>query len=86
MRIMSVGRYLHKLRACWEWATDNRGPLAFVSVGIKFIRVCALLPLLYHFMPVNASNLAWFVFWLYGLCQVVAWLLDSVLDADGSGS
>lgn len=75
-----------KLRAAWEWMTYNRGPLAFLSVGVKFLRACFLLPLLYYFMPAGASLLAWVAFWAYALCQVVAWFIDSVLDADGSGS
>lgn len=78
-----------KLRAAWEWMTYNRGPLAFLSVGVKFIRVCALLPLLVYLMPpapAVASVWAWLAFWIYAGCQLVAWFLDSVLDADGSGS
>ena len=77
---------MSKLRDCWEWAEFHRPPLAFVSVGVKAVRMCALLPLLCYLMPATAGWFAWTTLYVYGLCQMVAWVLDSVLDADGSGS
>jgi hypothetical protein len=74
-------------RALWEWAQWHRPPLAFVSVGIKFIRQVIWLPLLWDvitYSPVTAWTYA--RFWFYVVIALLVWLIDSVLDADGSGS
>lgn len=78
---------VNPLRALWEWAQWKRGPLAFLSVAVKFVRAVIWLPLLWDvitYAPV--TNWTYARFWAYAFIAVLVWLLDSVLDADGSGS
>lgn len=77
---------MNTLRAAWAWLADNRGPLAWLSVLVKCIRAVAWLPLLYYLMPEHAPFPAWLAFWLIVVTSTGAWFLDSVLDADGSGT
>lgn len=75
------------LKEFWEWAKWNKPPLAFLSVGVKFVRQVIWLPLLWDvitYAPV--TNWTYARFWAYVFIAVLVWLIDSVLDADGSGS
>jgi hypothetical protein len=77
---------VNALRAAWEWAKWHKIPLAYVSVAVKGVRAILWLPLLYYLIPASAPTPVWLTFWGYFVLAIIAWFIDSVLDADGSGT